>query len=90
VRNWYRTEECGRCYRRRFLRAAITRRVYIVMVITAGFTWKYYSANCDRKDDGSYVSTPINQPVGLSFTLWNALVPSSVRHHIQAVWSMPG
>jgi len=89
VMGWYLKEELGAGWMRRFLKATAMWRLLAVLIVTAIFAYSYYAENCYKAEDGSYISNPLRLPADISFSMWSAIFPSTMREEQEPVWSMP-
>mmetsp|Transcript_70509 Transcript_70509/g.181708 ORF Transcript_70509/g.181708 Transcript_70509/m.181708 type:complete len:546 (+) Transcript_70509:141-1778(+) len=84
----YEAEELGKG-RWRKITLLIPKKLVIVVIMQAFFMWTYYARNCDRQEDGSYISKEMHLPEDISYqplSLMFGLAPTEVK---EPFWPYP-
>jgi len=71
------------------VKAFIPWQLVKVLALQLLFLGMYYGRNCDRTEDGSWVSKPIANPSHSGFSIWASLFGDVVVES-EPTWTMPG
>merc|ERR1712183_383788 len=71
------------------LAVILPKRLLSILLLLALFVFKYYTFNCQRSEDGSYVSNPIHLPADVRYNPLSFVYGFFLSESEHPVWTMP-
>jgi hypothetical protein len=85
----YEKYELGANRLRACVKVVIPRRLITVVAVVLIFLGKYYLKNCERREDGSWISKPMFLPKMETYNPLDFLFMSTAQERSEPFWSMP-